>query len=95
MADGLRFFRDVGNVTMDLNGVEHVQFNALGGADNDHRQRPDRHRRDAGRDRSAARRAARRRRAADTVMVNGTAGDDHISVVSSGASVVVSGLLRR
>ena len=28
-----RFFRDVGNVTMDLNGVEHVQFAALGGAD--------------------------------------------------------------
>ena len=29
-----RLFRDVGNVTMDLNGVEHIQFNALGGADN-------------------------------------------------------------
>src|SRR5215469_12410397 len=26
--------RDVGNVTMDLNGVEHIQLNALGGADN-------------------------------------------------------------
>ena len=26
-------FRDVGNVTMDLNGVEHIQLNALGGAD--------------------------------------------------------------
>src|SRR6202012_5787683 len=29
---------------------------------------------------------------ADTVNVNGTAGDDHISVVSSGSSVVVNGL---
>ena len=29
----VRLFRDVGNVTMDLNGVEHIQFNALGGAD--------------------------------------------------------------
>ena len=29
----VRLFRDVGNVTMDLNGVEHIQLNALGGAD--------------------------------------------------------------
>src|SRR5713226_6316204 len=29
-----RLFRDVGNVTMDLNGVEKIQLNALGGADN-------------------------------------------------------------
>ena len=30
----MRFTRDVANITMDLNGVEHIQFNALGGADN-------------------------------------------------------------
>ncbi len=30
----VRFFRNVANVTMDLNGVERVQFSALGGADN-------------------------------------------------------------
>jgi Ca2+-binding RTX toxin-like protein len=29
-----RLFRDVGNVTMDLNGVETVHFDALGGVDN-------------------------------------------------------------
>jgi Ca2+-binding RTX toxin-like protein len=29
----LRFTRDVGNVVMDLNGLESVTFNALGGAD--------------------------------------------------------------
>ena len=29
----VRFFRDVANVTMDLNGVETVDFNALDGAD--------------------------------------------------------------
>src|SRR6185437_4764243 len=29
----LRFFRDAGNITMDTNGVETVDFNALGGAD--------------------------------------------------------------
>jgi len=29
----LRFFRDVAGITMDTNGVERVDFNALGGAD--------------------------------------------------------------
>jgi hypothetical protein len=28
-----RLTRDVGNVTMDLNGVEHIEVNARGGAD--------------------------------------------------------------
>ena len=34
-ANGSRalFARDIANVTMDLNSVEHIQFNALGGAD--------------------------------------------------------------
>ena len=36
----VRFFRDVANVTMDLNDVEAIDFNALGGADSDHGQRP-------------------------------------------------------
>ena len=44
----VRFTRDVANITMDLNGVENIQFNALGGADSDHGQRPLRHRRHAG-----------------------------------------------
>jgi Ca2+-binding RTX toxin-like protein len=30
----LRFFRDAGNITMDTNSVETVNFNAVGGADN-------------------------------------------------------------
>ena len=30
----MRFARDVGNITMDLDGVERIQLNALGGADN-------------------------------------------------------------
>jgi Ca2+-binding RTX toxin-like protein len=30
----VRFSRDVANITMDLNGVEHIDFNARGGADN-------------------------------------------------------------
>ena len=30
----VRFTRDVANITMDLNSVETIDFNALGGADN-------------------------------------------------------------
>src|SRR5215467_12757242 len=30
----VRFTRDIANIAMDLRGVEHIQFNALGGADN-------------------------------------------------------------
>ena len=33
MAAGCSLTRDVANITMDLNGVENIQFNALGGAD--------------------------------------------------------------
>ena len=33
-AGRLKFVRDVGNITMDTDGVETVDFNALGGADN-------------------------------------------------------------
>jgi Ca2+-binding RTX toxin-like protein len=29
----VRFFRDLGNITMDLNDVERIDFNALGGTD--------------------------------------------------------------
>ena len=41
----LRFSRDVGNITMDTDGVEQVDLNALGGADTVTDERPDRHRR--------------------------------------------------
>ena len=30
----MRFTRDVANITMDLNSIEHIDFNASGGADN-------------------------------------------------------------
>src|SRR5260370_38326448 len=29
-----KLFRDVGNIAMDLNGIERIDLNALGGADN-------------------------------------------------------------
>jgi Ca2+-binding RTX toxin-like protein len=89
----VRLFRDVGNITMDLNSVEHIQLNALGGADTitvndlsgtgvtqvaiDLGAMPGNPGGDGQR---------------DTVIANGTAADDHISVVNSGGSVVINGL---
>jgi Ca2+-binding RTX toxin-like protein len=88
-----RLFRDVGNVTMDLNGIEHVQLATLGGADTvtvndltgtDVKQ--------VAIDLSGTLGSGQGDAQPDTVIVNGTAGDDHISVVSSGSSIVVNGL---
>jgi Ca2+-binding RTX toxin-like protein len=88
-----RLFRDVGNVTMDLNGVEHIQLNALGGADTitvndlsgtDVTQ--------VALDLSAPAGSRQGDGQPDKVIVNGTAGDDQVKVASSGASVVVNGL---
>ena len=88
-----RLTRDVGNITMDLNGVERIQINALGGADsitvNDLTGT------DVTRvalDLSAPTGSGQGDGQPGTVIVNGTAGDDQIKVVSSGASVVVNGL---
>jgi Ca2+-binding RTX toxin-like protein len=85
--------RDVGNVAIDLSDDEHVQINAAGGSDNitvgdltgtgitqiaiDLAGTP------GGRTGDGA---------ADTVTVNGTAGDDHITIARSGGSIVVNGL---
>lgn len=85
--------RDVGAITMDLNGVEKIQINAVGGADNitvndltgtavtqvaiDLGATPGSPGGDAQR---------------DSVIVNGTQATDHISVVNSGGSVMVKGL---
>jgi Ca2+-binding RTX toxin-like protein len=82
-----RLFRDVGNVVMDLNGVEHVQIAALGGADtitvNDLTGTGIT---------QVAIDLGTGDGASDSVLVNGTAGDDNIKVVSSGSSVLVNGL---
>ncbi|MET4258845.1 Ca2+-binding RTX toxin-like protein [Bradyrhizobium sp. S3.12.5] len=85
--------RDVGAITMDLNGVERVQIAAAGGADNIN----------VGDltgtgvtqvaiDLSAGPGSQSGDGAADRVTVNGTAGDDNIKVVTSSGSVVVNGL---
>ncbi|HEX5824767.1 MAG TPA: hypothetical protein VFY18_09955, partial [Candidatus Limnocylindrales bacterium] len=93
-ANGGRFrlTRDVANITMDGNDVERVEINALGGAD--HVTVGDL----TGTDVSAvivdlaAAGGTTGDGAADAVTVEGTAGDDTITVTGSGTSAVVSGL---
>jgi Ca2+-binding RTX toxin-like protein len=89
----VRLTRDIGNITMDLNGIERIQLNALGGADTitvndltgtDVKQ--------VAIDLSTPAGSGQGDAAADSVTVKGTAGDDRITVASSGASVVVNGL---
>ncbi|HET9667108.1 MAG TPA: hypothetical protein VFP09_10145, partial [Desertimonas sp.] len=83
----VKFTRDIANITMDLNGVEHVQFNALAGADNivvgDLTG-------------TGVTQVALDLGGADglkdTVTVTGTAGNDTINVVGTGTSVSVIGL---
>src|SRR5260370_19489137 len=77
---------------MALDGAEHIQVNALGGADtitvneltgtDVTRVAPDL---------SAPTGSGQGDGQPDTVIVNGTAGDDEINIASSGASVVVNG----
>ena len=89
----VRLSRDVGTVTMDLNSIEHIQLNAFSGADTIN----------VGDltgtgvtqvavDLAATPGTGQGDGQADTVSVNGTAGDDRISVTTSGSSVVVNGL---
>jgi Ca2+-binding RTX toxin-like protein len=87
----VRFFRNVGAITMDLDGIEAVNVKALGGADkltlNDltgtdlTRANVDLNATGGGDDGSA-----------DTVIANGTTGADKVRVSSAANDVVVSGL---
>ncbi len=89
----VRFFRDVATVTMDLNDVETIQFNALGGADNIVVN--DLSGTDAklvNIDLSSPAGSGTGDGAADTVTVDGTAGTDHITVAGDATSIVVQGL---
>jgi Ca2+-binding RTX toxin-like protein len=85
--------RDVGTVTMDLNGIERIQLNTLGGADvvtvgdlsgTNVNQ--------VAIDLSAQAGSGLGDGQPDMVNVNGTAGYDRISVATSGSSIVVNGL---
>jgi Ca2+-binding RTX toxin-like protein len=89
----LRFFRDLGNITMDTNDVETVDFRAFGGADtvtvNDL----------SGtdvttvkNDLAAATGGTAGDGQPDRVIVSGTNGDDAISVAGSNGTAVVAGL---
>jgi len=93
-ANGSRasFTRDIASITMDLNGVEKIDFHALGGADNivvhdlsgtDVKQ--------VMIDLASPAGSATGDGQSDTVTVDGAAGNDHITVASSGTSVVVNG----
>jgi Ca2+-binding RTX toxin-like protein len=89
----LRFTRDVGNIVMDVNGTERVDFNAFGGADtitvNDL----------TGTDVTEVNLSLERKPgsgegdgALDTVIVNGTAGNDAMTVNGDASGVTVTGL---
>jgi RTX calcium-binding nonapeptide repeat (4 copies) len=89
----LTFFRDPGNVTMDTDNVETVDFNALGGPDSvtvsdltgtDVEQ--------TNLDLAAELGGSAADGAIDNVVVNGTKGDDTINVDGSRAGVDVTGL---
>jgi hypothetical protein len=89
----LRFFRVQGNVTMDTDDVETVDFNALGGSDNvtvndltgtDVRQ--------TNLDLAGTLGGKVGDGAVDNVVVNGTHGDDRINVAGSGSDADVTGL---
>ncbi len=89
----LRLSRDVGNVTMDVNGVEEVNVVALGGADtitvNDLTGTSVK---DVNIDLASPPGRGTGDGAADTVIVNDTAGNDVITVAGSSGSADVSGL---
>lgn len=87
----VRFVRNVGNIVMDLNGIENFTLNALGGADgftiNDLSG--------TGLTNVTANLAATGGAAdaqVDAVIVNGTSGKDKMSAVQTGSDVTISGL---
>jgi Ca2+-binding RTX toxin-like protein len=89
----LRFLRDPGSVTMDTAGVERVDFNALGGADlvsvNDLTGTGIS---DVNVDLAATLGGATGDGQADSVIVDGTNGNDTINVSGDASGVAVSGL---
>jgi Ca2+-binding RTX toxin-like protein len=81
----VRFSRDVANITMDLNGVERVDFHALGGADNiviNDLSGTDLPAGGVLVDLAGTLGGAAGDGAVDTVTANGTAGDDAIKLFS-------------
>ncbi len=91
--DRLRFFRNPGNVTMDVHGVERVFFNALGGADavtvNDLGGTDVK---SVDVDLAGTLGGSAGDGQTDSVIVNGTNGDDALAVAGTAGDVSVSGL---
>jgi Ca2+-binding RTX toxin-like protein len=87
------FTRNLGNIAMDLNGIETIDVNALDGTDSitvNDVGGTDLKRVNV--DLAAALGGSTSDGKADTVNVNGTKGDDSIAVDANGAAVEVSGL---
>jgi hypothetical protein len=90
----VRLFRDVANVTMDLNGIEGLNVAALGSADTitvDDLTGTDV--RNASVNLSGTPSSGIGDGAADTVIENGTTGADRVHVTRSGAQVLSTGLV--
>ena len=89
----VRFFRNIANVTMDLNDVEGIDFNALGGADKIVVNDLTRHRRDRGQPQPRVDAGSGVGDGQpDTVIVFGTNGDDVALVVGDASGTSVLGL---
>jgi Ca2+-binding RTX toxin-like protein len=89
----VRFTRNIGAIVMDLNDVEKLSLNMLGGADTmtvGDLSGTDMTRVDI--DLASAIGGATGDAAADSVIVNGTNGNDVVDVVGAGTSLAVSGL---
>ena len=87
------FTRNLGNIVMDLNGVEAIDVNALGGTDSvtvNNVSGTDLQRVNV--DLAAALGGSTSDGQADTVTVAGTKGDDSIAATADGSAVDVSGL---
>jgi Ca2+-binding RTX toxin-like protein len=91
--DRLRFFRQPANITMDTHGVERVDFNALGGADaitvNDLSGTDVRN---VALDLAGTLGGTTGDGVADSVVVDGTNGNDALTVAGDSSGVTVSGL---
>src|SRR5215217_5582724 len=92
----LRFFRTQGNITMDTAGVETVDFNALGGADtvtvNDLTGTDVKI---VNTDLAGTLGGNAGDRQIDSVVVNGTNGNDAVEAADAGSAVAVTGLPAR
>jgi Ca2+-binding RTX toxin-like protein len=86
-----RFTRDVANIVMDLNDVERITFNALGGADNINVH--DLSGTDVTNvDINLAANGGGGDGSVDTITINATAGDDVVQVVGDNGTVQIFGL---